>query len=72
MPDQSVYIKINNVDQVVEPSSLVKVGTQGLKLKDVPYQQLNLLAMVPIDYCDLSGVRHDPITLFADVTTTAK
>ena len=42
-----------------------------LRLENAPGNDQPALAMVPILYTDLPGVDHEPITLFADSTTTA-
>ncbi len=42
-----------------------------LRLENAPRNEQPSLAMVPIFYDDLPGITHEPITLFADSTTTA-
>ncbi len=42
-----------------------------LKLVDKPSQMTTKLVVVPIHFSTLPGVDHEPITLFADSSTTA-
>lgn len=56
----------------MESTILLDPSTEGLELKNAPYQQSNQLVQVSIEYSDLIGMDNESITLFADTTTTAK
>lgn len=58
--------------KLVESGILVQPCTEGLELKDAPYEQPNKLVQVPINFSDLIGVDSESISLFADATTTTK
>lgn len=68
---QSLTCSSHNVGYPMEPSAMLEPGTKHLEMKDAVNQELKQLAVVPIHYSDLAGVDCEPITLFADNTTTA-
>lgn len=56
---------------LVKPSTPLEPSTEGLELRDAPYQQPHQLVQVLIEFSDL-GVESEGITLYADATTTTK
>ncbi len=59
------------IDEVILESCDVLPLEGALRLENAQGNDQPALAMVPILYTDLPGVDHEPITLFADSTTTA-
>ena len=54
----------------MDSATLIEPCTEGLELKDAPYQPYAQLVQVSILYSDLIGVNYESICLFADANTS--